>query len=305
MRRAALVLALPAIAVTAVTATTTSGAAERKAELTAGQETVRFNKPLNLRGSFPGAPNATVSIMYRRAGADGFRPVKQVRTGADERWSARVHPRRTGVWRARLAEPDEPGLLAERAAAPRTSEAERVRVRSVTRAKVVTRHAVRGEKLKVRGVVKPRGRRAVVVRVGGQRYKTKTNRKGRFAVSRKAKSTGTKKVVVRSRGNAAANASRDRAGRLTVYRKAYASWYGPGFFGNRTACGQTLRRGTLGVAHKTMPCGTKLKLRNAGKTVTVRVIDRGPYVHGREFDLTQETKERIGFGSTGTVLSSR
>jgi len=73
---------------------------------------------------------------------------------------------------------------------------------------------------------------------------------------------------------------------VIAYRKAFASWYGPGLYGNRTACGQTLTSSTLGVAHKTMPCGTKLHLRHRGRSVTVRVIDRGPYAAGREFDLT-------------------
>jgi rare lipoprotein A len=99
--------------------------------------------------------------------------------------------------------------------------------------------------------------------------------------------------------------SSDGGGKVQAFRRAVASWYGPGFYGNRTACGGTLGYSTLGVAHKTMPCRTRLTLRYRGREVTVRVIDRGPYVGGREFDLTGATKARLGFGSTGTVLSSR
>jgi rare lipoprotein A len=54
-----------------------------------------------------------------------------------------------------------------------------------------------------------------------------------------------------------------------------------------------------------MRCGTKLRLRYRGRTVSARVIDRGPFAGNREFDLTAATKERLGFGSTGTVLSSK
>ena len=87
---------------------------------------------------------------------------------------------------------------------------------------------------------------------------------------------------------------------MTVYRPAAASWYGPGLYGNRTACGQTLTPSTLGVAHKSMPCGTKLKLRvTASNTVRVRVIDRGPYAGGREFDLTVATSSASAFRHTG------
>ncbi|HZA88842.1 MAG TPA: septal ring lytic transglycosylase RlpA family protein [Solirubrobacterales bacterium] len=71
------------------------------------------------------------------------------------------------------------------------------------------------------------------------------------------------------------------------------------------ACGGTLTPSTVGVAHRSMPCGTRLTLRHAGRSVRVEVIDRGPFVGGREFDLTGATKNRLNFGSTGTVLSSR
>lgn len=66
------------------------------------------------------------------------------------------------------------------------------------------------------------------------------------------------------------------------------SWYGPGFYGNRTACGQTLTTGLQGVAHRTLACGTKVQFRNPanGRTITVPVVDRGPYVAGRTWDLT-------------------
>ncbi len=93
--------------------------------------------------------------------------------------------------------------------------------------------------------------------------------------------------------------------RLTVYRQAAASYYGPGLYGGGLACGGTLQPGTLGVANKTLPCGTKVTLRYHGRTVTVPVVDRGPYVAGRDFDLTEATRERLRFPGVGVVLSSR
>ena len=65
------------------------------------------------------------------------------------------------------------------------------------------------------------------------------------------------------------------------------------------ACGGWLTSSTLGVANKTLPCGTLVTLRYDGHTVRVPVIDRGPYVEGREFDLTEATKQALGFGGTG------
>jgi hypothetical protein len=96
-----------------------------------------------------------------------------------------------------------------------------------------------------------------------------------------------------------------RVARVHGFRRAVASYYGPGLYGGALACGGTLTPGTIGVAHKTLPCGTKLTLRVGGRQVVARVVDRGPYVGGREFDLTAATKYRLGFGSTGTVLVDR
>jgi len=64
------------------------------------------------------------------------------------------------------------------------------------------------------------------------------------------------------------------------------SWYGPGFYGRRTACGLKYTTKLLGVAHKTLPCGTLVTFKYMGKPITVPVIDRGPYVRGRQWDLS-------------------
>jgi rare lipoprotein A (peptidoglycan hydrolase) len=82
------------------------------------------------------------------------------------------------------------------------------------------------------------------------------------------------------------------------YRRVKATWYGPGFFGNRTACGKRLTRTIQGVAHKRLPCGTKVALRYRGRTVVVPVIDRGPFAHGADYDLTQATARSLGMAHT-------
>jgi hypothetical protein len=68
------------------------------------------------------------------------------------------------------------------------------------------------------------------------------------------------------------------------------SWYGPGFYGRNGACGMVpggIQADTVGVAHRTLPCGTKVTFRYNGRTVTTMVIDRGPYVAGRTWDMTK------------------
>lgn len=80
-----------------------------------------------------------------------------------------------------------------------------------------------------------------------------------------------------------------------------ASWYGPGFYGNRTACGQLYTPEILGVAHVTLPCGTPLDLTYGGRSVRVTVIDRGPFVGGRAIDLSNATKLALGCTDLCTV----
>jgi rare lipoprotein A (peptidoglycan hydrolase) len=86
--------------------------------------------------------------------------------------------------------------------------------------------------------------------------------------------------------------------RTATYTRAKATWYGPGLYGNRLACGGRLGRRTLGVAHKSLPCGTKVALKYHGRTVVVPVIDRGPYARGVSYDLTEATARRLGMTQT-------
>jgi peptidoglycan hydrolase-like protein with peptidoglycan-binding domain len=82
-----------------------------------------------------------------------------------------------------------------------------------------------------------------------------------------------------------------------------ATWYGPGFYGKRTACGVRLNRGTLGVAHRSLPCGTPVTFYKAGRFVTLRVIDRGPFRRGVSWDLTAAAARAIGLVATARLHS--
>jgi len=78
-------------------------------------------------------------------------------------------------------------------------------------------------------------------------------------------------------------------------RDNLATWYGPGFYGHRTACGKTLKKTTIGVAHKKLPCGTRVSFAYMGHWVRAKVIDRGPYNGDYKWDLTRKTAKRLGF----------
>ena len=88
---------------------------------------------------------------------------------------------------------------------------------------------------------------------------------------------------------------------VTVFRPARATWYGPGFYGHRLACGGRLTQSTLGVAHRTLPCGTPVQVYYRGRSLTVPVVDRGPFANGASYDLTAATARALGVTQTARV----
>ena len=93
--------------------------------------------------------------------------------------------------------------------------------------------------------------------------------------------------------------------KVTVYRPALATFYGPGFFGNQTACGQVLTPDLHGVAHKRLPCGTQVAITYDGREIVVPVIDRGPFNGAFSWDLTQATADALGFTGSGEIGYAR
>jgi hypothetical protein len=118
-----------------------------------------------------------------------------------------------------------------------------------------------------------------------------TDHIGRFSI----------RVIVTPGATTASAASASPAMTVTVYRPSLATQYGPGFWGHRTACGQKLTQGMLGVANRTLKCGEDVALYYKGKTVIVPVIDRGPYANGADWDLTMATGKALGIAGTAKI----
>jgi rare lipoprotein A len=80
-----------------------------------------------------------------------------------------------------------------------------------------------------------------------------------------------------------------------------ASWYGPGFFGNRTANGEVYQRGTMTAAHRTLPFGTRVRVTNLlnGRSEMIRINDRGPFVHNGVIDLGHGATSSLGLTASG------
>jgi rare lipoprotein A len=165
-----------------------------------------------------------------------------------------------------------------------------------------------GEPLAVHGALLPaQGGREVTLKLltrHGWRTQARayTGARGHFVLRYTPHSVRSVRIEVRYAGDSRAVAVRRILGRLSIYRLAGASWYGGG---GSLACGGYLTNATMGVANKTLPCGTLVTLRYGGRSVRVPVVDRGPYVPGRDFDLTEATKRALGFEGVGEVWSSR
>jgi rare lipoprotein A len=91
----------------------------------------------------------------------------------------------------------------------------------------------------------------------------------------------------------------------TVYSAAIATQYGRGSYGSRTACGTILRSGTIGVAHRTLPCGTLVEFYYRGATIKAPVIDRGPYANRATWDLTDAAARVLRFDGLSYVGAMR
>jgi rare lipoprotein A (peptidoglycan hydrolase) len=85
------------------------------------------------------------------------------------------------------------------------------------------------------------------------------------------------------------------------YYTAKAAPYGPTSKRTRTACGRPFRNTTEGVAHPVLPCGVRLYIRFDGREVLTQVVDRGPNVPGREFDITKALANRRDLHGTQTI----
>ena len=259
---------------------------------------VPYGRHLHVSGSVePPAAGRSVVLLHASSGGR-YRPLARATTGPDGRYSLRVRPSHSG--RLRAAVDGGP-----------PSESRHVTVTARLRGRM-EQHLLGLRPAPVTGSLLPGagGRRVVLESRSNGRWITvaraRTGRGGRFSAVWRPPAVGRHRLRLRFPGDRRnGRVSQAPANRVNVYRAARASWYGPGFYGRRTACGQIVRPHTLGVAHRHLRCGTRVTFHYRGRTVTVPVIDRGPYAGGRVWDLTAATKRALRFPSTGRVWSTR
>jgi rare lipoprotein A len=236
------------------------------------------------------------SLLEGTAGAHGrYHLVAPLPSGGE----LRVVAGRAGAWAAGADRPAPP---------PAGSAIARVAVAADIIPGQNRVNVLAGRRALVRGRVRPgvAGQRVMLERRSAHGWQTLARRTtgagGRFTFRFRPLRPYSALLRIRTAGTPETSPTREKVGRLNVYRRAFVSWYGPGLFGGRLGCGGTLTPGTLGVANKSLPCGTLVTLRNGAHIIRVPVVDRGPYVAGREFDLTSATKDRLGFGGVGQIL---
>ena len=168
-----------------------------------------------------------------------------------------------------------------------------------------------GRPMRISGSFRPAaGRRVTIQRRRGGRWvriaRARAGSSGRFRARWRPRRGGRYRLRAVLGGTSSASQAgrrpaRSRSRRVLVYRRATATYYGPGFYGRRTACGQVLRRTTIGVAHRRLPCGTRVAVAYRGRSLVVRVIDRGPFVRGVGWDLTAAAARRLGMTTTARI----
>lgn len=258
---------------------------------------VRFRAHPTISGHLEnGAPGDEVALQRRRGGSE-WKTI--ARTGVDEESKVSyglAEVRRTATYRLTYVDPVT--------GTETYSEEHVIRVAPRLTLNVTPSHVMKGREVTVSGRLYPvAADRSVAIQIRRDgRWRslgTAYVRDGQFALRVTAYRRGYRRLRAVFRGDGL-NTAKKRVTGMRVYARALATWYGPGFYGNGTACGKRLSRDTLGVAHRWLPCGTMVAVLYEGRTVMVPVIDRGPYSRA-DWDLTQRTAERLRFGGTDTI----
>ncbi len=317
---AATMLAVPASAIALPAATSAdSHPSVGSLSVRVAPRHISYGRPVSVTGSTAGQAGRQVVLQSAASAHGAWRRVASTRVGRRGRFAFHEHLRHSGVLRAvetglrRSAR--EPVAHANTGGAGLAASATPAHAAAVSRVAAVQvaaqmrvaehEHAViAGEQVQVAGHLLPAraGRTIALQGHSAHGWSTlahaRTGRRGGFAVRYRPTSATDRHLRVLFGGDQTNARVTGGAGAMTLYQPAVASWYDDG---GTTACGF---HAGLGVANRTLPCGTKVQLRNAGHTVTATVDDRGPYVYGREYDLNQTTAAALGFAGVGTVYAS-
>ncbi len=313
--RARAIMALGVLTTTAVVAAAQSAPATAASQTPArtspitlklADPTLDFGDAVVARGHVPGAGAGVAVNLDHRLRGGVWTSVAHGTTTAGGAYRMTAHVPRSGLLRVTLAE----AAVAAADGTTRTATTSRERgVRIAVHVTVTRRHTSvnQGATARVAGRVRPStaGRPVVLQRRAHGHWRTiahaRTHARGRYAFAYRVHTAFSAPLRVRAAGTAALATGQRSAGRMNAFRPAQASWYGGG---QSLACGGSMTPGMMGVANKSLPCGTMVSIRYRGRQVRVPVVDRGPYSGNREFDLGPGVRSALGFDGVGTVWVS-
>jgi hypothetical protein len=301
-----------AVALTAVTAAS-GQTVPNPLTLRINPRRVDFGHPVNVTGDATPTDAGRAVVLESAPSAGGqWRQLAATRIGRRGRFRIRLVPRSSSVVRA--VEAPGTGATATVASVGGSVPGGAAAAASpVTPVKVAARFAVRPREfavlgsggIRVAGQLLPAasGRPVRLQSHGPAGWRTvarsQTGRRGRFSL-RYAPGSGTgRRLRVLFGGDGQNERATGTAGTVSVFSPDLASWYNDA---GTTACGY---HAGLGVANRTLPCGTRVAFHFGGRTVTAVVDDRGPYVGGRNWDLNENTAAALGFAGVGTVWVSQ
>jgi rare lipoprotein A len=299
-------LVIGILAAVAAPVLSTVARAQTQPAMTVADPSLRHGQPAVVGGTV-GADNAGRPVSLEHGSTGDWRVVATTSAGGDGAYAFRVRLAHSGQLRValgdaaavRAASGPGPGAPVARSSPQRVTVAAGLPVP----ARRLDVHS--GQAATVRGVLRPAGAGRLVrlEALQGRRWvgldSDRTDARGRYALAHRPREAGSRFVRVSFAGDAANAGAVRRIGRLHSYRPALASRYD--LYGGALACGGSLGYHSLVVAHKTLPCGTKVRIRYRGRSVTATVRDRGPYVGGREYDLAGAVARLLGFDGVGTV----
>lgn len=269
-----------------------------------GSSRVAFEHPVVVSGTLPaGAAGDTLRLQFLPARGTSWRTLASTRSSRSAHYRMTVRLRRSGYLRvvdvSAPAATVSPPVIAHTASDP----VQHVAVAPAWQVPNGSLASLGGQPVALRGRLEPElsGRLVRLEATRGHGWRTvaraRTGRHGGF-VLRFRPAGSTEWLRVRFSGDAANTKSTAPVGTAAVYSPGVASWYDDG---GSTACGF---HAVYGVANRSLPCGTKVSFSFGGRTVTATVDDRGPYVGGRTWDLSQTTAGALGFGGVGTVWAA-
>jgi hypothetical protein len=283
--------------------------AQSAIQISVSSRHLAFGQDLRVSGNATAqGAGKTIVLEFERVGSGRWRAVQSTRAGSHGSFRFRTTLKQSGLVRAVEPNSTSSGGSSLTSADPGStaaSSARAVAVASAFRLRSRSMKLLQGQMVAVRGRLLPEvGDRKVRLfgrARGGWHWlaSTRTGRHGGFRLRYRTSALGIQQVRAFFPGDRLNTHTSHWVGQLTVFRESLASWYEDG---GATACGF---HATMGVANRSLPCGTKVTFRYGGDQVTAVVDDRGPYVGGREWDLNQNTASALGFGGVGTLWSTR